>query len=65
VEPEQLAERVWPGQRVSIEPLGGGITNRNFKVETEGQEFVLRRRQGHRAPGHRSHSRIRRLARRC
>jgi thiamine kinase-like enzyme len=42
VEPEQLAERVWPGQRVSIEPLGGGITNRNFKVETEGQEFVLR-----------------------
>jgi thiamine kinase-like enzyme len=42
VEPEQLAERVWPGQRVSIEPLGGGITNRNFKVEAEGQEFVLR-----------------------
>jgi thiamine kinase-like enzyme len=42
VEPEQLAARVWPGQRVSIEPLGGGITNRNFKVETEGQEFVLR-----------------------
>ena len=42
MEPEQLAERVWPGQQVSIEPLGGGITNRNFKVETEGQEFVLR-----------------------
>jgi thiamine kinase-like enzyme len=42
VEPEQLAARVWPGQRVSIEPLGGGITNRNFKVEAEGQEFVLR-----------------------
>jgi thiamine kinase-like enzyme len=42
VEPEQLAERVWPGQQVSIEPLGGGITNRNFKVDTDGQEFVLR-----------------------
>jgi len=42
VEPEQLAERVWPGQQVSIEPLGGGITNRNFKVEVGGQEFVLR-----------------------
>jgi thiamine kinase-like enzyme len=42
VEPEQLAERVWPGQRVSIEPLGGGITNRNFKVDTGGEEFVLR-----------------------
>jgi thiamine kinase-like enzyme len=42
VEPEQLAERVWPGQDVSIEPLGGGITNRNFRVEAAGQEFVLR-----------------------
>ena len=42
MEPEQLAERVWPGQRVSIEPLGGGITNRNFKVDTGGEEFVLR-----------------------
>ena len=42
MEPEQLAERVWPGQQVSIAPLGGGITNRNFKVEADGQEFVLR-----------------------
>jgi thiamine kinase-like enzyme len=42
VEPEQLAERVWPGQDVLIEPLGGGITNRNFRVEAAGQEFVLR-----------------------
>jgi thiamine kinase-like enzyme len=42
VEPEQLAERVWPGEQVSIEPLGGGITNRNFKVGAGGQEFVLR-----------------------
>jgi thiamine kinase-like enzyme len=42
VEPEQLAERVWRGQHVAIEPLGGGITNRNFKVEAEGGTFVLR-----------------------
>jgi len=42
VEPEQLAERVWPGRQVTIEPLGGGITNRNFKVETDGHKFVLR-----------------------
>src|SRR6185312_10138017 len=42
VEPEQLAERVWPGLDVLVEPLGGGITNRNFKVEAGGQEFVLR-----------------------
>jgi thiamine kinase-like enzyme len=42
VEPEQLAERIWPGQHATIEPLGGGITNRNFKVQADGQEFVLR-----------------------
>ena len=42
MEPDELAERVWPGQQVAIEPLGGGITNRNFKVETDGRRFVLR-----------------------
>jgi thiamine kinase-like enzyme len=42
VEPEQLAERVWPGQQVVLEPLGGGITNRNFKVDADGRKFVLR-----------------------
>ena len=42
MEPEQLVERVWSGQDVSIEPLGGGITNRNYRVAVEGQEFVLR-----------------------
>jgi thiamine kinase-like enzyme len=43
VQPEQLAERVWPGEDVVIEPLGGGITNRNFKVDlSDGREFVLR-----------------------
>ena len=40
--PEDIAARVWPGQGVRIEPLGGGITNRNFKVEVAGEAFVLR-----------------------
>jgi thiamine kinase-like enzyme len=42
VEPERIVERVWPGRAVTIEPLGGGITNRNFKVELGRETFVLR-----------------------
>jgi len=35
-------EELWPGRSATIEELGGGITNRNYKV-TVGQEcFVLR-----------------------
>lgn len=29
---EEIVARVWPGEQVRIEPLGGGITNHNFKV---------------------------------
>ena len=39
---ETIAERVWPGQPVEVEPLGGGITNHNFKVVVAGEAFVLR-----------------------
>ena len=39
---EQLAERVWPGRQPTIESLSGGITNRNFKVDVDGETFVLR-----------------------
>jgi thiamine kinase-like enzyme len=39
---EAVAARVWPGRAVELEPLGGGITNHNFKVECEGERFVLR-----------------------
>ena len=39
---ERIAARVWPGRRVEIEPLGGGITNRNFRVEADGRSYVLR-----------------------
>jgi thiamine kinase-like enzyme len=39
---EAIAARVWPGEAALIEPLGGGITNRNFRVEAGGESFVLR-----------------------
>ncbi len=39
---DRIAARVWPGLRLEVEPLGGGITNRNFKVECEGRAYVLR-----------------------
>jgi thiamine kinase-like enzyme len=35
-------ERVWPGRNARFEPLGGGITNHNVKVEVSGERFVLR-----------------------
>jgi thiamine kinase-like enzyme len=42
VRPEEIAARVWPGKSPDLEPLGGGITNRNFKVVVDGEAFVLR-----------------------
>jgi thiamine kinase-like enzyme len=39
---DRIAARVWPGGVDSIEPLGGGITNHNFKVTVGGESFVLR-----------------------
>jgi thiamine kinase-like enzyme len=42
MQPEQIAARVWPGRELGLEPLGGGITNRNFKVTVDGESFVLR-----------------------
>ena len=39
---EALAERIWPGRQIRLEPLGGGITNHNFKVEVGDEAFVLR-----------------------
>jgi thiamine kinase-like enzyme len=38
----EIAEQVWPGQELRVEPLGGGITNHNFKVVVDGEAFVLR-----------------------
>jgi len=42
VDPSDIVERVWPGRPATVEPLGGGITNRNFRVDLEGESFVLR-----------------------
>jgi thiamine kinase-like enzyme len=39
---EEAVGRLWPGQRVEVEALGGGITNHNFKVYVGGQALVLR-----------------------
>jgi thiamine kinase-like enzyme len=39
---EEIAARVFGDGVESVEPLGGGITNRNFKVRAEGEAFVLR-----------------------
>jgi thiamine kinase-like enzyme len=37
-------ERLWPGRKATIAELGGGITNRNYKVGVDGEFFVLRMR---------------------
>ena len=39
---DAIVARVWPGGVDSVEPLGGGITNRNFKIVVGGEAFVLR-----------------------
>ena len=35
-------ERLWPGRGARCEPLTGGITNRNFRVDVDGGSYVLR-----------------------
>jgi thiamine kinase-like enzyme len=42
VEPEAIVARLWAGHDARLEPLGGGITNRNSKVTVGGDSFVLR-----------------------
>jgi thiamine kinase-like enzyme len=42
VQPRAICERLWPGHACEIAPLGGGITNRNFRVGVAGEEYVLR-----------------------
>jgi thiamine kinase-like enzyme len=39
---DAVVERVWPDGVDSVEPLGGGITNHNFKLRVDGEAFVLR-----------------------
>jgi thiamine kinase-like enzyme len=42
VSAEDLARRLWPGRPVELQPLEGGITNRNWRVEVSDEVFVLR-----------------------
>jgi thiamine kinase-like enzyme len=42
VDVEAVVERIWPGEGARVEPLGGGITNHNFKVAVGGDSYVLR-----------------------
>ena len=35
-------ERLWPGRGARSEPLSGGITNRNYRVDVDGASYVLR-----------------------
>jgi aminoglycoside phosphotransferase (APT) family kinase protein len=39
---EPALEAVWPGRMRAVEPIEAGITNRNFRVDVEGEAFVLR-----------------------
>jgi thiamine kinase-like enzyme len=39
---EEAIGRLWPGEPVKFETLGGGITNHNFKVFVDGDVLVLR-----------------------
>ena len=39
---EDVAGRLWPGRTIRVEPLTGGITNENFRVDVNGETFVLR-----------------------
>ena len=42
VDPKAAVERLWPDRAANVVPLSGGITNHNFKVDVNGQAFVLR-----------------------
>jgi thiamine kinase-like enzyme len=42
VEAAAAVERLWPGRKALVADLSGGITNRNFKVDVDGESFVLR-----------------------
>lgn len=37
-----LAARVWPGHTLTVDPIDLGITNRNYRVTTNGSSYMLR-----------------------
>ena len=42
MDPTEAVERLWPGRQTRVTALSGGITNHNFRVDVEGDSFVLR-----------------------
>jgi thiamine kinase-like enzyme len=42
VQVDAIVARLWPGESAVVEPLGGGITNTNFKVRIASGDFVVR-----------------------
>jgi thiamine kinase-like enzyme len=42
MEARDVAAVLWPGRPIELEPLGGGITNHNFKVVVDGAAYVIR-----------------------
>ena len=42
MEAAAAVERLWPGRRATVTLLPGGITNRNFRVDVDGESLVLR-----------------------
>ena len=42
MEAAAAVERLWPGRRATAAVLPGGITNRNFRVDVDGESLVLR-----------------------
>ena len=38
----EAVAQLWPGSSATILELGGGITNRNYKIEVDGGAYVLR-----------------------
>ena len=39
---EPALATVWPGRATAVVPIEAGITNRNYRVEVDGETFVLR-----------------------
>jgi thiamine kinase-like enzyme len=42
MDPTEAVERLWPGRQARVTALSGGITNHNFRVDIEGDSYVLR-----------------------
>ncbi len=39
---DEVVSACWPGERVGVSPLAGGITNTNYRVDVGGDSYVVR-----------------------